>query len=94
MTNEKRPVVVTTDQKGVFFGYAKDTEGKTIRLEEARLCIYWDSACKGFMGLAVGGPTQKCRIGPAATITLRGITSVVECTDKAAEKWEQAPWGV
>ncbi|HVJ17053.1 MAG TPA: hypothetical protein VM686_16545 [Polyangiaceae bacterium] len=92
-TNETaRPVIVTTAHRGVFFGYAGDTNGETIKLDRARLCVYWDKSCKGFMGLASNGPTASCRIGPAADITLRNITAVLEVTADAVKAWEAAPW--
>jgi hypothetical protein len=85
-----RPVVVTTAHRGVFFGYAKDTDGPQITLEQARLAIYWSSDVQGFMGLASKGPTSGCRIGPPAIITLRDITSVLEVTPEAEEAWLKA----
>lgn len=87
-----RPVVVTTAHRGVFFGYAAETTGDTIALGKARLCIYWSADVKGFMGLASGGPTPGCRVGPAADITLRNITAVLEVTAEAEAKWLAAPW--
>lgn len=92
MSTTERPVVVTTAHKGVFFGYAEDTSGETIKLKRARLCVYWAPELKGFMGLASNGPNTKCKIGPAADIELRNITSVVETTAEATAKWEKAPW--
>lgn len=89
---KKRPVVVTTSHKGVFFGYAIDTDGSQIQLTEARLAIYWSADVKGFMGLASAGPSNNCRIGPPATITVRDITSVLEVTPEAEEKWLKSPW--
>lgn len=88
-----RAVIVTTDHRGVFFGYADDTDGETISLKEARLCVYWSSDVKGFMGLAANGPTKSCRIGPPADITLRAITAVLEVTPAAEAKWKAEPWG-
>jgi len=85
----ERPVVVTTEHRGVFFGWATDTAGTTINLKRARLCIYWSADLMGFMGLAAKGPSRDCKIGPAADIELRDITSVVECTPEAADKWEK-----
>lgn len=43
MTTKKgeRAALVTTLHKGVFFGYATNTDGKTIKLRAARCCIYW-----------------------------------------------------
>lgn len=87
-----RPVLVTTAHRGVFFGYASKTEGETIKLSRARNCIYWSDDVKGFIGLASTGPTASCRIGPAADIELRNITSVVEVSAAATQAWESAPW--
>ena len=92
-TAKERAVLVTTVHKGVFFGYATETEGPTINLRAARLCVYWTSDLRGFMGLATAGPSRSCRIGPAANIQVRDITSVVEVTPEAVTKWEAAPWG-
>lgn len=91
--SKERPVIVTTEHRGVFFGYADDTDGDQIELKRARLCIYWSSDVKGFMGLASDGPSSSCKIGPSADITLRSITAVLEVTPDAVKKWEKAPWG-
>jgi hypothetical protein len=91
-TKPARPVIVTTAHRGVFFGYADATDGETIALARARLCLYWSRNVKGFMGLAAGGPTSGCRIGPPADITLRNITAVIEVSDAAVKAWEAAPW--
>lgn len=87
----ERPVLVTTSHRGVFFGYSDDTSGERIALKRARLVVRWVGT-KGFMGLAANGPTNECRIGPAADIELRNITSVVEVTPAAVDKFEAAPW--
>lgn len=90
--SKERAVVVTTVHRGVFFGYADDTSGETIKLRAARLCVHWTTDLRGFMGLASMGPGTGCRIGPAADIEVRSVTSVTECTPEAVEKWEKAPW--
>jgi hypothetical protein len=89
---KERPVLVTTAHRGVFFGYAKDTDGETIFLRAARCCVYWSADVKGFLGLASMGPSPSCRIGPAADTTLRNITAVAECSPAAVDRWEAAPW--
>jgi len=79
MKNKNQPLVVTTEHKGVFFGYGIPTENKTIRLERCRMAVYWSSDVKGVVGLAATGPTASCKIGPAApALTLQGVTAVME----------------
>ena len=86
-----RPVLVTTEYRGVFFGYAEDTSGDTVHLTKARNCIYWPSANGGFMGLASEGPVKGARIGAKVTeIDLRKVTSVTEMTEIAVAAWEAA----
>jgi hypothetical protein len=91
-TTTERAVLVTTEHRGVFFGYATETDGPVIKLKNARNCIYWASDVKGFLGLASTGPSSQCRIGPKADLTLRAITAVAEVTPAAVEAWEKAPW--
>jgi hypothetical protein len=88
----ERAVIVTTAHRGVFFGYAVATDGETIALRASRLCISWSADVRGFMGLAATGPTKGCRVGPAADITLRNITAVLECSRASVTAWESAPW--
>lgn len=88
----ERAVLVTTEHRGVFFGYATDTDGDTIRLRAARNCVYWSADMRGFLGLAATGPSASCRIGPPADITLRAITCVAEVAPAAAKAWESSPW--
>ena len=89
----ERAVVVTTTHRGVFFGYAAATEGTTIKLRAARLCVYWTSDLRGFMGLAATGPNKNCKIGPAVNLEVRDITAVVECTPEAVANWDKGFWG-
>lgn len=91
-TKKERAVVVTTEHRGVFFGYATDTDGETIALKRSRLCVYWTADCRGFMGLAASGPKRGCKIGPPADITLRKITAVLECSPEAVKEWEAGHW--
>ena len=89
------PVVVTTAHRGVFFGYISGpaTDAPTIRIERARMCVYWSADVKGVLGLAATGPGQACKIGPAVpSITLREVTSVMEASPEAAEAWQTIIW--
>jgi hypothetical protein len=87
MAKKERAVIVTTAHRGVFFGYATDTDGETISLKRARLCLYWSADLRGFMGLASMGPNGGCKIGATADITLRSVTAVMEVTPDAEAKW-------
>jgi hypothetical protein len=87
-----RPVLVTTEYRGVFFGYAEDTSGETIILKKARNCIYWAASVGGFLGLAATGPKKDCRIGAEVEqFEARKVTSVTEVNAEAAKKWSDAP---
>lgn len=88
----ERPVIITTEHRGVFFGYATDTDGDVIVLKRARNCVYWSADVKGFMGLAATGPSKTCRVGPPADITVRAITAVLEVSPQAVAAWEASPW--
>lgn len=87
-----KPVLVTTEFRGVFFGHLKDDASPNqITLTGARNCIYWASSVGGFMGLAANGPNRDCRIGARVDeITLYKITSVTPVSDAAAKAWEDA----
>ena len=89
-SSTKRPVLVTTEYRGVFFGYADDTSRDVIHLTGARNCIYWPSENGGFLGLASKGPVKGARIGERADIELRKITAVAEVSADAVIAWEAA----
>lgn len=82
-----RPVIVCTEFRGVFFGFAADTSGDTIFLRAARMAIYWGTT-RGVMQLAATGPTPSSRISAAADIEIRRITSVFEVSPEALKAWE------
>ena len=85
--SQLRPVIVCTEYRGVFFGYAEDTTGDTIRLKDARMAIYWGTT-RGVMELADTGPTAKSRISAPADIEVRKVTAVFEVTPAAAKAWQ------
>ncbi len=88
----ERYVMVTTEHRGVFAGYATDVSGDVIELRAARNCVYWSSDVKGFLGLAANGPSRDCKIGPPADLQLRKITAVASVTPEAQAKWENHAW--
>lgn len=94
-SQNKLAVLVTTEFKGVFFGYInkEDIDKDTLVLENARNCVYWASSVKGCFGLAANGPNSSCKIGPQVeALVLKKITSISLVSAAAVEKWESAPW--
>lgn len=87
----ERPVLICTAHRGVFFGYATDTSGPTVKLRHSRCCIYWAKSVGGFQGLAATGPDAECRIGAVADAEYRDVTYVGEVTPAAERAWLDAP---
>lgn len=84
---KERPVIVCTEHRGVFFGYATNTKGDVIDLKRARMAIYFGTT-RGVMELAETGPTSTSKISARADIEIRRVTAVFEVTRAATEKWE------
>lgn len=84
-----RPVIICTEHRGVFFGYAGDTKGQVIDLKRARMAIAFGTT-RGVMELAETGPTSRSKISARADMEVRKVTAVFEVTPAAAEKWEAA----
>lgn len=98
MEEKEKPVLITTEHRGVFFGYVTDEElskaPERVTIKNARNCVRWSSSTRGVFGLAAKGPSKECRIGLSVPeLTVWKITSVTRCTDEAAKAWEDAPWG-
>lgn len=88
-----KTVLVTTEFRGVFFGFIKNDKKlpSEITLTKAKNCIYWSSDVGGFLGLASKGPSISCKIGKEVKeITLYKITSVTPVDEEATEKWLKA----
>lgn len=82
----ERPVIVCTEHRGVFFGYAEDTTGGTINLKRARMAIYFGTT-RGVMELAETGPTASSKISAQADIEVRKVTAVFEVSPAAEKAW-------
>jgi hypothetical protein len=84
-------IVVTTDKRGVFFGFCQDYTQRPLVLENARMAIYWDKSVGGVLGLSDTGPSPSSRISAVCpSITIEGITSVMSCTETAIKNWKEA----
>lgn len=88
------PVVVTTEHRGVFFGYLHGSrEAATVELREAQMCVYWSASVRGVLGLAGTGPDAKCRVtAPVPSITLYKVTAIMDASEKAVKAWLARPW--
>ena len=93
---EKIAVVVTTEYKGVFFGYVDDPaiqDHRRLTLKNARMCVYWPPENHGVVGLASDGPADGSKISPAAQeIQLAGVTAIMQCSHKSVKNWEAGKW--
>lgn len=90
-----KPVVVTTEHKGVFFGFATGpTAGAdTIELLHGQMCVYWSQGVKGVLGLAATGPDKQCKVtAPVPRIELSKVTAVMDATSEAVTAWQSRPW--
>ena len=89
-----KPVLVTTEHRGVFFGYVEEypnlDESTTISLKDARMAIYWGTD-KGVMQLASEGVQKDSRISSIADIpALAKVTAVFSVSERAEETWKAA----
>lgn len=87
---KNKAVLVTTEFRGVFFGYIKEDKNvpDEITLTDVRNCIYWSADVGGFLGLASNGPSSGCKIGTKVDmLRIFKITSVSPVSDEAAKKW-------
>lgn len=85
----ERAVIVCTEHRGVFFGYAEDTSQSSVNLRSARMAIAFGTT-KGVLELAETGPTSRSKISARADIEVRKVTAVFEVTPAAVLKWESA----
>lgn len=91
--SDERALVVTTEHRGVFFGYGVPTKESVITLRDAQMCVYWSAEVKGVLGLSAVGPLKGSRVTPAApSMTLQKVTAVMECTAEAEKVWKTQPW--
>lgn len=95
MEKQDRAVLVTTEHRGVFYGFLVGEVAKAkVTLRAMRNITYWSEDVHSFVGLAATGPTKNCRISRPAgeESTVFDVTSVVAVTSEAAKRFEEAPW--
>ncbi len=89
---DERMVVVLTEFKEIFCGWASDTSGDHISLRAARQACYFSADTYGLLGLAVTGPGKDSKIGPPADMECRRPVNIIECSLAAVAAWESAKW--
>lgn len=91
-STKAKPVLVTTEFRGVFFGFLKSSSKlpNEVTLTKARNCLYWSATIGGFLGLAEVGPDSQCKIGKQVSeLTLYKVTSITPVSTKAVANWER-----
>jgi hypothetical protein len=90
----KVPVLVTTQHRGVFFGYIDPAQRQAPHVDMigVRMCLYWHASVGGFLGLTSRGPNSECRISARSggVFTARDVTSITDCSPEAVKAWEAA----
>ena len=90
------PMLITTDKRGVFFGYVDPQEAgnSSIRIYDVQMAVYWSADVQGVINLAHDGPSKSCRITkPGPEAILHGVTMALSTTKQAAKAWKKCPWG-
>lgn len=89
---KEQALLVTTEWRGVFFGYGVPTKERHIELRDCRMCIYWPESVQGLPGLTSGN-LKGCRISsPAPLVLLHGVTAVWTVTKDTEREWQKKHW--
>jgi len=85
------PVLITTNNRGVYYGYLVENKAPDmVRLDKARVVVQWDTP-KGFLHMAVEGPEGVAEVSPAVgSMEVYGVATIADCTKEAAEAWDAA----
>ena len=89
-----KPVLLTTEYRGVFFGYVEEypnlDESTTISLKDARMAVYCGTN-KGVMQLASEGVKKNSLVSSIVDIpALAKVTAVFSVSERAEETWKAA----
>jgi len=92
-TEGKTPIILCAGTQGraLIYGYVQEEpeSGKSVRLEQARMVIYYPSG--GSLGLGADGPPEGSRITKAVAVTVETVWqewfTVSENAAKAFDGW-------
>ena len=89
---KEQAIIVTTEWRGVFFGYGVPTKERSIELHDCRMCVSWPESKHGMPGLA-SGKLEGCRISPPAPLVLlHGVTGIWTVSEEAEKEWLKNHW--
>ena len=83
-----------TDGRAVVFGQSKSepVTGGPIVLDNARMVLYWPSACGGLFGLAANGPKEGLRLTESVARTAtEAVRQWLSVSDEVAEQLRAWP---
>ena len=89
MTNETKPVIVTTKYRGIFAGQmpvSTPDDAEIVTLKQCRMAISFKGT--GAVGLANGPTGRVSGMSPSANI--RDVTAIFDCSEEGWEKWNAA----
>ena len=86
---DERAVLITTSNRGTFYGYSKHTikNKDAFKLRAAQCVIYW-ATTKGYPQLATEGPQSGTTLSTVADMEVNGVTVVLEVTESAQKEWD------
>jgi hypothetical protein len=98
------PVLVTTKDRGVYFGYAspedldkKDQEHLSMDLINCRHLYYWaaqpdGSREQGLQACATIGPARGSKVGPPVERQVRDVATIMKVSRQATKRWDECSW--
>ena len=97
MSKKLQPVLVTTTERGIYFGWTDDPNAEIIRLERCRHVFHYtrnpERSHRGVYGLATVGPHEGSKVGPPVSVQrIRNIQNVVDVDEVALPSWESISW--
>jgi hypothetical protein len=87
---KKMQILLCCGQNGraVIYGAVseKPIPGQPVELTDARMVLYWSTACGGLLGLAAGGPKEGTRVTHAVPRVVETVWQEwIEVTPEAAK---------
>jgi len=88
-------VVITTKSRRwlIMHGELEAVSGDTVRLKNARCCVYYSADTRSHVGLATDGPADGSRVTTAVDLcVVDGVETITSATEAATKRWNQGEW--